>query len=98
VCDNNVVKCNESALTGEPDDLSKSKNRDCFLKSSCLITEGEECKAIVSGIGSNSVWGRIKANLVTEAVNTPLQDKLEDMTKNVSCVCLYCFYCCLMLC
>ena len=79
-----MVKSNESALTGEPDDLEKSIAGDCFLKSSCLITEGEESRAIVCGIGLNSIWGRIKANLVTEAVNTPLQDKLEDMTKNVT--------------
>ena len=30
-----------------------------------------------------SQWGKIKANLVTEAVNTPLQDKLEDMTTKI---------------
>ena len=35
------------------------------------------------GIGMHSQWGKIKANLVSEAVNTPLQDKLEDMTKQV---------------
>lgn len=31
------------------------------------------------GIGLRSQWGKIKANLVSESVNTPLQDKLEDM-------------------
>jgi hypothetical protein len=38
---------------------------------------------MVIGIGLNSQWGKIKANLVTESVNTPLQDKLEKMTKLV---------------
>lgn len=84
VCDNNVVMANESALTGESDDLKKSKNHDCFLLSSCLITEGEECRAIVIGIGLKSQWGKIKANLVSEAVNTPLQEKLEHMAEKVS--------------
>jgi hypothetical protein len=59
-------------------------NGDCFLLSSCLITEGEEVRAVVIGIGMHSQWGKIKANLVSAAVNTPLQDKLEDMTKQVS--------------
>lgn len=77
------VLSNESSLTGEPDDLKKAKDKDCFLLSSCLITEGEECRALVIGIGLHSQWGKIKANLVTEAVNTPLQDKLEEMTKQV---------------
>ena len=83
VCDNNIVMANESALTGESDDLKKSKHHDCFLLSSCLITEGEESHAIVIGIGLKSQWGKIKANLVSEAVNTPLQDKLEIMAEKV---------------
>lgn len=82
--DKSVVLANESSLTGEPDDLKKQRDKDCFLLSSCLITEGEDCKALVIGIGTHSQWGKIKANLVTEAVNTPLQDKLEDMAKMVS--------------
>jgi Ca2+-transporting ATPase len=80
VIDNNEVMSSESSLTGEPEDLRKSKLKDCFLLSSCLITEGEGCRAMVIGIGMNSQWGKIKANLVTESVNTPLQVKLERMT------------------
>jgi P-type Ca2+ transporter type 2C len=83
VCDLNVIKANESALTGESDDLKKSKGGDCFLLSSCLITEGEEVHAVVIGVGPHSQWGKIKANLVSEAVNTPLQDKLEEMAQQV---------------
>lgn len=75
---------NEASLTGEPDDLKKSRDSDPFLLSSCLITEGEEVRAVVIGIGLHSQWGKIKANLVSESVNTPLQDKLEEMTKLVS--------------
>jgi magnesium-transporting ATPase (P-type) len=82
--DKSVVLSNEASLTGEPDDLKKMKDKDCFLLSSCLITEGEDCKALVIGIGVNSQWGKIKANLVSVNVNTPLQDKLEEMAKWVS--------------
>lgn len=80
VIDNSIVFSNESSLTGEPDDLKKSKHGDCFLLSACLLTEGEEVRAMVIGIGTHSQWGKIKANLVSESVNTPLQDKLVDMT------------------
>ena len=38
---------------------------------------------MVIGVGRNSIWGRIKADLVNEPINTPLQDKLEEMTKDV---------------
>ena len=117
ILDNNEVSSNESGLTGEPKDMRKSKNGDCFLLSSCLLTEGEGCKAVVIGIGERSYhdvlncslqvlpvihqltnlrcisttgmssqWGKIKANLVTESVNTPLQDKLERMTTLVRSV------------
>jgi Ca2+-transporting ATPase len=81
-----ATKSNESSLTGEPDDVKKTRNGDPFLLSSCVLTEGEEVRAVVIGIGMHSQWGKIKANLVSEAVNTPLQDKLEDMTKQVRSV------------
>jgi hypothetical protein len=76
-------------LTGEPEDIKKTKEDDCFLLSSTLVTTidgGSNCKAIVIGIGIFSQWGKIKANLVTESVNTPLQDKLETMTKQVNII------------
>eukprot|EP00604_Paraphysomonas_vestita_P000027 CAMPEP_0174825842 /NCGR_PEP_ID=MMETSP1107-20130205/43165_1 /TAXON_ID=36770 /ORGANISM="Paraphysomonas vestita, Strain GFlagA" /LENGTH=444 /DNA_ID=CAMNT_0016057867 /DNA_START=347 /DNA_END=1679 /DNA_ORIENTATION=+ len=80
ILDEGIVSCNESALTGEAEDLPKSRDRDCFLLSSCLLTEAEDkIRAMVIGIGMSSQWGKIKANLVSESVNTPLQDKLEDM-------------------
>jgi magnesium-transporting ATPase (P-type) len=83
ICTPNTIQTNESSLTGEPDDLNKSIHKDCFLLSSCLVTKGEDCKGCVVGIGAHSQWGKIKANLVSEAVNTPLQDKLEEMTTQV---------------
>jgi P-type E1-E2 ATPase len=83
VCDTNFVKANESALTGESDDLKKTMLGDCFLLSSCLLTEGEQVRAVVIGIGVTSQWGRIKSNLVSEAVSTPLQIKLEMTAQQV---------------
>jgi Ca2+-transporting ATPase len=81
--DKATIASNESSLTGEPVDVKKHADKDCFLLSSCLMTEGEDCKALVIGIGTHSQWGKIKENLVSEAVNTPLQDKLEDMANLV---------------
>ncbi|CAK9251023.1 unnamed protein product [Sphagnum jensenii] len=78
---NSTVMCNESALTGESDDVPKSAELDPFLLSSCLVTECDgDVRAIVIGVGIHSQWGKIKASLVVEPVNTPLQDKLEVMT------------------
>jgi Ca2+-transporting ATPase len=73
-------KANESSLTGEMNDIRKHVQGDCFLLSSSLMTEGgQECKCLVIGTGIHSQWGRIKANLVVEQVNTPLQDKLAKL-------------------
>ena len=84
ICDGKTVLSNESVLTGEADDLKKSRDGDPFLLSSCLVKDAEDCRALVIGTGVNSQWGKIKANLVKEDVNTPLQDKLEDMATLVT--------------
>lgn len=55
IIDNNKVSSNESGLTGEPKDLRKSRTGDCFLLSSCLVTEGEGCRAMVIGVGKKSI-------------------------------------------
>jgi Ca2+-transporting ATPase len=78
-----VIESNESSLTGESKPVKKSKTGDCFLLSSCLVTGGDEGRILVTGIGQNSQWGRIKVSLVSEPVNTPLQDKLEVMSTQV---------------
>jgi Ca2+-transporting ATPase len=86
---NATLMANESALTGESDDLKKTREKDCFLLSSCLISSGDDAHAVVIGIGPRSQWGKIKANLVSESVNTPLQDKLEHMAGQVKTTAIY---------
>lgn len=75
--------CNESSLTGESKEVKKTKHTDCFLLSSCLVTDGDEARAMVIAVGLSSQWGKIKVNLVTKVVNTPLQDKLEVLSTKV---------------
>lgn len=86
--DDSEVLCSESNLTGESSEVLKSRSGDCFLLSSCLITgmpksEAGRCTGLVIAVGMQSQWGKIKASLMTEVVNTPLQDKLQDMTAKV---------------
>ncbi len=80
-----TAKTNEASLTGEADDLAKSFDKDPFLLSSCHVVdvEGQDCKAMVISVGRHSQWGKIKGNLVSDSVNTPLQDKLETMTQQI---------------
>lgn len=86
-----TCSCNESALTGEPEDVRKGHAAglfsDIFLLSSCLVTESSgDVRAMVTGISLNSQWGKIHSSLVEEPVNTPLQDKLEHMSALVSVI------------
>lgn len=78
--DGSDVSCNESSLTGEPDDVKKnnklsSSNGDMFLLSGSTISSGY-VRLLVTAVGVKSRWGRTKAMLVTESVETPLQEKL----------------------
>eukprot|EP01006_Ploeotia_vitrea_P050231 TRINITY_DN67432_c1_g2_i3.p1 TRINITY_DN67432_c1_g2~~TRINITY_DN67432_c1_g2_i3.p1 ORF type:complete len:1091 (+),score=67.69 TRINITY_DN67432_c1_g2_i3:58-3330(+) len=86
IVDESVCLSSEAALTGEPEDMKKSKEKDPFLLSSCLVTSCDETRAIVIGTGTHSQWGKIKSSLVMESVNTPLQDKLEAMTEKIGYV------------
>ena len=86
IVDHGDVVTNEASLTGEGDDLKKSYNDDCFLLSSCLIVEGDDCRAMVIAVGKQSQWGKIKENLRVTVTNTPLQEKLEEMTKRIGVV------------
>ena len=86
VIDNHEVVVNEASLTGEGDDLKKSMDGDCFLLSSCLVVEGDEVRALAIAVGKQSQWGKIKENLKVVISNTPLQDKLEEMTKQIGYV------------
>lgn len=83
IVDQTSLTSDESSLTGEPEEIKKSQAGDPFLLSSCLVNEADETRAMVISVGMHSQWGKIKATLVTTAENTPLQDKLEDMTKKV---------------
>ena len=76
-------QANESALTGESAPLKKSKLRDPFLLSSCTISDADQVRMTVIGIGSTSQWGRIRATLVEEPDQTPLQVKLESVAKSI---------------
>ncbi|CAN0230914.1 unnamed protein product, partial [Ectocarpus sp. 12 AP-2014] len=83
------VKSNESGLTGEPDDLTKRAEADCFLYSSCMLTEvgqSADCKMMVHSVGEQSQWGLIRATLVSEPQQTPLQEKLDNMAKLIGYV------------
>jgi len=86
--ENKCVYSNESTLTGESEDVQKSLSNlevtsDCFLLSSCLVTSGDDARAVVIAVGMKSQWGLLKSTIMTEVPQTPLQEKLLVMTTQV---------------
>ena len=72
------LEVDESALTGEPDDIDKDSDHDPFMLSGCTANAGSG-KFVATAVGRYSQWGVIKRNLEKEQEETPLQEKLDDM-------------------
>ena len=82
-CDGVLLSCDgleldESALTGEPDDVDKDLTHDPFVLSGCTASAGAGTY-VATAVGRDSQWGVIKAHLEKEQEQTPLQEKLDAM-------------------
>jgi Ca2+-transporting ATPase len=89
-CDGVVVtfdglEVDESALTGEPEDIIKDAENDPFLLSGCTVIAGSG-KFVATAVGKNSQWGIIKSHLEKEQEETPLQEKLDSMAAMIGYV------------
>jgi len=71
------LQVDESALTGEPDNVDKNIS-DPFLLSGCTVETGR-AQLVATAVGRDSQWGVIQAHLEKEQDQTPLQEKLDDM-------------------
>ena len=79
------VKMDESKLTGESDQVEKNESNP-FIVSSSECHEGS-FKMVVLAVGSNSVFGRMRAMIESEGDdNTPLQIKLAVLAKQLSII------------
>eukprot|EP01041_Mallomonas_annulata_P003293 gene3293-6525_t len=85
--DGSDVASNESALTGEPDEKSKTNKSildggDPFMLSGSTISSGFG-RMIVTAVGDQSRWGRTKAKLSAKSEETPLQQKLDRLAGQI---------------
>ena len=62
--------------------MNKEKGGDEFLLSGTALSTGY-CKMIVCAVGENSRWGKTKAKLAAETVETPLQAKLNTLAEQI---------------
>lgn len=79
------LEVDESALTGEPEDIDKDFENDPFLLSGCTAVAGSG-RFVAIAVGPNSQWGVIKSHLEQEQEETPLQEKLDIMAANIGYV------------
>lgn len=85
------VRTDESAMTGEPEEMDKShvtdenyeSNPDPFLLGKSLVTSGMGT-AMVLCVGVNSRSGMAEEKLQTEEDQTPLQQKLESIANSLA--------------
>jgi calcium-translocating P-type ATPase len=83
---NIVCISDQSSLTGESEEVKKTIEKDHLLYSSCTVVPNGICRALALGTGVNSQWGKIKVGKTIEHKNTPLQDKLDNMTEIIGYV------------
>eukprot|EP00529_Nitzschia_sp_RCC80_P005794 CAMPEP_0113480756 /NCGR_PEP_ID=MMETSP0014_2-20120614/22045_1 /TAXON_ID=2857 /ORGANISM="Nitzschia sp." /LENGTH=1038 /DNA_ID=CAMNT_0000374207 /DNA_START=155 /DNA_END=3271 /DNA_ORIENTATION=- /assembly_acc=CAM_ASM_000159 len=79
------LEIDESALTGEPEDIDKGTENDPFLLSGCTANAGSG-RFVAIAVGKNSQWGVIKSHLEKEQEETPLQEKLDGMAAMIGYV------------
>ena len=74
----------ESSMTGE--NVSKKKNdQHPFLISGTRVTDGVGRMLVVS-TGMNSKYGKLMATMNTEAVDTPLQERLDNLANLIGLI------------
>jgi magnesium-transporting ATPase (P-type) len=76
------IKMDESAATGENDELEKDRSADPIFRSGTNVLEGE-ATALVIGVGEQSLAGRIAMAVRSEKSDTPLQEKLDDLANMI---------------
>jgi Ca2+-transporting ATPase len=76
------IKMDESATTGENDEMEKDATKDPIFRSGTNVLEGE-ATALIIGVGEQSLAGRISMAVRSEKSDTPLQEKLDDLANLV---------------
>jgi magnesium-transporting ATPase (P-type) len=87
-CDGVLVQCNgvltnQSALTGESEQIAKSLAKDPFLLGGSMVDAGSGFM-VVTAVGADAAYGKIVAALAeSETPPTPLQVKLDGVATKI---------------
>eukprot|EP01091_Cochliopodium_minus_P014751 TRINITY_DN505_c0_g1_i1.p1 TRINITY_DN505_c0_g1~~TRINITY_DN505_c0_g1_i1.p1 ORF type:complete len:1009 (-),score=313.19 TRINITY_DN505_c0_g1_i1:89-3070(-) len=81
IIDHDDMKCDESQMTGETDAIKKGPNSP-YLLCGCQVLDGRGTM-LVAAVGPHTQWGRIKALVMKEGEDTPLQIHLEELAESI---------------
>lgn len=73
------LRVDESSMTGETD-LKKKDEKDPWLLCGCQVNSGQATMLVIA-VGPLTQWGTIKALAEKEGEDTPLQEKLTDLSE-----------------
>lgn len=76
------LKCDESAMTGEPDIIKKNPETDPFFLSGTQLQDGTG-RMLVILVGDHSYQGKMKAAVAEDSAETPLQEHLAFVADSV---------------
>jgi len=86
--DNTTIRVNESALTGESDEIVKNKD-DPFMSAGTELADGS-CSMLVTATGINSTKGKLMKSLAQNQGPTNLQVRLAQIAKLSGYIGLFC--------
>lgn len=81
--DGNGFTCDESSVTGEAEQVSKSVDTDPFLISGTNLVDGCDGLALVVAVGASSFAGTIAMEVREGKKETPLQEKLTQVADTI---------------
>jgi Ca2+-transporting ATPase len=90
------ISCDESAMTGEPDQMEKSPlkestyehNPNPFMLGKTLVNSGQGV-ALICAVGVHTRSGMAEEKLNIEEEDTPLQSKLETIANEIGKIGVY---------
>lgn len=85
----NDFKTNESAITGESDDIKKDPVNVPIVLSGTQVAAGT-ADYVVTAVGTRSMQGSIMADATQEDGDTPLQVKLDGLARQIGYVGMVC--------
>lgn len=75
------INVDESLLTGETKEIEKKENDKLFKGT---VVYNSSCYMLVTGVGENTMYGKVASELKTKSPESPLKIRLRSLAKTIS--------------